>query len=434
MRTLKLLRGVCHGLMLAMVIGSPQAYSQVLLQDGLGAASSTNWTVVQNTTDSTATFGFDYSTVGIPPAPRGGDTIGLKTTVNDDATASVEHIAAVYSGAGSNFNGQYTVQVDIWNNYVLLPTPAPLVGSTEYQGVSVHHDAFEATPYGGTMMFDGDGGSGLDYRLYRNLSQHFAESGQFATPPPFTSAAGGDQDNVDDYYEAAFPTFDIDSAVNNQQGTTGVQVPAGAAGFQWMTLRVEVDPLALGNKVVVGSPEVFGLVRFYLKSARSGEEILIATINNNNGNANVVDFSAGSVGLMTSDLFSSTVADPTYSFTLFDNVTVTQGFLAPPAEDDADFDADGDVDGADFLAWQRGLGADGDLADGDANGDDIVDAADLAIWKEQFTAGAATPAVGAVPEPATWALAALACAACLVLAAPRRRVALAQVKVDGKSV
>jgi hypothetical protein len=384
--------------------------------------------MVQNTTDSSATFGFDYSTLGIPPAPRGSDTIGLKTTVNDDTTPSAEHIAVVYSGAGSNFSGQYTVQVDIWNNYVLA---APQNGSTEYQGVSVHHDAFEATPYGGTMLFDGDGGSPLDYRLYRNLSQHFAESGQFATPPPFSSAAGGDQDNVDDYYEAAFPTFDIDSAVNNQQGTTGAQLPAGAAGFQWMTLRAEVDPLALGTKVVAGTPEVFGLIRFYLKSARSGDEILIATINNNNGNSNVVDFSIGSVGLMTADLFTSVVDDPAFSFTLFDNVTVTQGFLEPPAEDDADFDADGDVDGADFLAWQRGLGADGDLADGNANGDDIVDAADLEVWKAQFTA--VTPAVGAVPEPATWALAALACAACLMLAAPQRRRMLAAARADGKS-
>jgi len=56
-----------------------------------------------------------------------------------------------------------------------------------------------------------------------------------------------------------------------------------------------------------------------------------------------------------------------------------------------DFDADGDVDGSDFLAWQRGLGKSGDAvaADGDANGDRSVDGADLSSWVEQFGASLA---------------------------------------------
>jgi hypothetical protein len=60
---------------------------------------------------------------------------------------------------------------------------------------------------------------------------------------------------------------------------------------------------------------------------------------------------------------------------------LTQGSRA------ADFDQDGDVDGGDFLAWQRGLGSTGaaaTLAKGDANGDQIVNAADLAILRSEF--------------------------------------------------
>ncbi len=51
-----------------------------------------------------------------------------------------------------------------------------------------------------------------------------------------------------------------------------------------------------------------------------------------------------------------------------------------------DFDADNDVDGADFLAWQRNVGktADVELADGDANGDNRVDGLDLDTWKSQY--------------------------------------------------
>jgi hypothetical protein len=82
--------------------------------------------------------------------------------------------------------------------------------------------------------------------------------------------------------------------------------------------------------------------------------------------------------------------------------------FASPAND-ADFDADGDVDGADFLTWQRGIGGPATLANGNANGDGAVDGADLAIWRTQFGPGApAASAIGAVPEPATAALAAAA--------------------------
>lgn len=57
------------------------------------------------------------------------------------------------------------------------------------------------------------------------------------------------------------------------------------------------------------------------------------------------------------------------------------------------------VDGADFLRWQHGFGTPGAAPeDGDANGDDSVNAADLAVWKSQFGA-AAVPAAASVPEP-----------------------------------
>ena len=59
----------------------------------------------------------------------------------------------------------------------------------------------------------------------------------------------------------------------------------------------------------------------------------------------------------------------------------------------ADFDTDSDVDGFDFLAWQRGFGTatNATKADGDADNDEDVDSDDLAVWESQFgmaTAGA----------------------------------------------
>ncbi|RIK88941.1 MAG: hypothetical protein DCC67_00200 [Planctomycetota bacterium] len=78
--------------------------------------------------------------------------------------------------------------------------------------------------------------------------------------------------------------------------------------------------------------------------------------------------------------------------------------ITGPGADTGDFDDDGDVDGADLLAWQRGFGrmSGATLGDGDANADGDVDAGDLAVWKAQF--GGAGASIDAVPEPGGLAL------------------------------
>jgi len=126
------------------------------------------------------------------------------------------------------------------------------------------------------------------------------------------------------------------------------------------------------------------------------------------------------------------VGSPTYGMTttflntdesvsLFTNTNFGDkvGFftLAAAPADDADFDNDDDVDGNDFLIWQRGFGVGNSNATGDANGNGVVDAADLAIWKTQFGV-AAVAAAGAVPEPASLAMGGLGC---LAFVASRRR-------------
>jgi len=86
----------------------------------------------------------------------------------------------------------------------------------------------------------------------------------------------------------------------------------------------------------------------------------------------------------------------------------------------ADFDEDQDVDGVDFLAWQRGRGALAGAARsaGDADYDRDVDGDDLAVWASQFgdLAPATSSAVRA-PEPSGMALAMLG----IAFAGRRRR-------------
>jgi hypothetical protein len=66
----------------------------------------------------------------------------------------------------------------------------------------------------------------------------------------------------------------------------------------------------------------------------------------------------------------------------------------------ADFDDDSDVDGRDFLFWQRGFGitTGAELGDGDSNGDGSVDAIDLSVWHDQYGEPGHL-AVASVPEP-----------------------------------
>lgn len=72
----------------------------------------------------------------------------------------------------------------------------------------------------------------------------------------------------------------------------------------------------------------------------------------------------------------------------------------------ADFDGNGQVNGADLQVWETGLGNSSNVshADGDANLDGRVDSQDFIIWQRQTTASALSANIQAAPEPATLCL------------------------------
>lgn len=99
--------------------------------------------------------------------------------------------------------------------------------------------------------------------------------------------------------------------------------------------------------------------------------------------------------------------------------SIVAGSLTIGASADADFNDDGQVDGADFLLWQRTLGT--EAPDVDASGNGIVDAADLTAWRAAYGATMINAAATAVPEPSASALAILT-AATLRCGARRQRL------------
>lgn len=104
------------------------------------------------------------------------------------------------------------------------------------------------------------------------------------------------------------------------------------------------------------------------------------------GNA-AIQFDGGATKVVTFGFPFETITTANDRGLVMDRVLDFFGF----ADDTADFDASGDVSGADFLQWQRGFGtaSNATLADGDANGDGAVNNADLQIWQNQYAQSAA---------------------------------------------
>ena len=155
---------------------------------------------------------------------------------------------------------------------------------------------------------------------------------------------------------------------------------------------------------------------------------------------------AGSSSLFTATLDTSELGAFSAIYTLsfsdenlpgaswLDDLTLTLiGSVDAAMLETADFDEDTDIDGTDFLAWQRGLGISSGAqpGQGDANGDGEVDAADLAVWNEQF--GVENRGnVANIPEPGSLVLALFALLSALGMMGRHDRNTLAKWQPDSQ--
>jgi hypothetical protein len=276
----------------------------VLFAEDFDADHTTNWVVNASTganaTDTSADFFFDYSTVGIPPAPNttGGTTRGLKLQAN--LTTGVFGGLSV-SPAGKAFSGDYRLRFDLWPSFN-GPLPAGGNGSTQVTGAGIGTAGTSAQWAGGTqdsVWFGAtaDGGSSVDYRAYSTAAAtgYTPTSGVFAAG---TSTAPDARNNSHPYYaefglEAA-PAAQL-SALPNQTGETSV----GALGSQWRDVVIA----KIGNQI-----------SWYIDGLRLAT-IDAATVTLGGGNIlfNYFDINAGR---------SSDPNAPLIAFGLIDNVRV----------------------------------------------------------------------------------------------------------------
>lgn len=270
----------------------------VLFEEDFGAGASANWTVNQGPSDGVADFAFDYSTVGIPPAPNStdGSTIGLKLQAN---VSSGVFGGLSVSPTGQSFSGDYRLRLDMWLNYN-GPVNGGGAGSTQVTGAGIGTAGTSPQWAGGTqdsVWFGttGDGGSTVDYRAYSSAanSGYTDASGVFAA-----GTTTGVRNSNHEYYSAfggvPAPTSQLDLFA----GQTGLTA-AGAQGFQWRDVVIQ----KIGNEI-----------------SWSIDGQLIATVD-----ASTVTLGGGNILLNHFDINGSASSDLNASLLLFgliDNVRV----------------------------------------------------------------------------------------------------------------
>jgi hypothetical protein len=179
--------------------------------------------------------------------------------------------------------------------------------------------------------------------------------------------------------------------------------------FAVWSFHDQSDPNEWGRWRVTPSPNP-SFIPFYDEDSDAGLRIEFKLTGPESYELKMTSLEPGGAGYMrTGDLFNpgtgaidwieflhyDEFSDPTLATDIYISSLQVTGAVA----ETGDFDADGDVDGADFLRWQRGLGTatGATRGQGDSNGDGDVDAGDLGVWKNQFAS--ATVVASGVPEP-----------------------------------
>jgi hypothetical protein len=212
-----------------------------LYSQNFNVDDTANWTVLPSTgvnaTDSVVDFFYDYSAIGVPAAPNGTGTRGLKMTVNNSA--------AVFGGIttspnGQSFTGNYVVSFDMWQNYVGPVGPGGS-GTTEFTQYGIG-TAGTASQWIGSASKDSvtfgttlDGGSATDYRAYSSAANTSYPSGNAVYQAP-----GGAINNSAAYYAIYTPQSAPAAQVTSFPGQTGSTDP-GETAFKWRRVTIDVN-------------------------------------------------------------------------------------------------------------------------------------------------------------------------------------------------
>jgi hypothetical protein len=213
-----------------------------LYSQNFNVDDTANWTVLPSTaanaTDVIADFFYDYSAIGVPPAPNGTGTRGLKMTVNN--TTGVFG-GVTTSPTGQSFSGDYVLSFDMWQNYAGPLGPGGN-GTTQFTQYGIG-TAGAGTQWIGSASKDSvtfgttlDGGSASDFRAYSS-----AANTSYAAGNAVYVAPAGAINNSAPYYMTAFPAVAgaPGAQVTAFPGQTG-STDAGEVSFAWRRVTISV--------------------------------------------------------------------------------------------------------------------------------------------------------------------------------------------------
>jgi hypothetical protein len=260
------------------------AQAQLIYSEDFSSANdSTNWVVNYGDTGSNyVNFSFDYTTIGIPPAPHstGGNTKGLK--MSPDITAGSLLGAAAVSGVSvspTNFSisDNFDMHADMWINYNgAIPPPATLTTGNGGSGSTIVYGCGYGT-VGATPQVAGsidsilcgvqtDNGSSAEVRMYGSAQAGSYQNGVYQStgtiipgfpgePFVYNSPGGTRAFYTQSTWTAvpspnwtnAFPSVKPPQAqINLFSQQTNIQCNLGAADFGWHDVEVE----KVGNVIV----------------------------------------------------------------------------------------------------------------------------------------------------------------------------------------
>lgn len=212
----------------------------VLFADNFNTDTSASWAVNKSsvTATSSATFGFDYSTYGVPSAPNSsGDTHGLKMDANTNATGQA-FMGLSASPLGQSFTGDYEMRADVWMNFV-GPAPGGGSGSTQVGGMGIGTAGTTAQWAGGSQdsIHFGtttDGNSATDWRAYSSA----APSAYADASSVYAATGAGNRNNSHSYY-SSFIGQSAPAAQTTLFPTQTGTALNGTLAFAWHDMRVK---------------------------------------------------------------------------------------------------------------------------------------------------------------------------------------------------
>lgn len=284
--------------------GTTQAQPTQVYYEDFEVDNTQNWIVNYGLGANVADFYFDYSSVGIPPAPHtvGGTTRGLKLQANVDPNTQAGSVAGYglsVSPMGFSITENFEMRFDMWLNY-----NASGLGSTQIGGAgfgTAGTQAQRAMPISGVVdsIFIGastDGGSAADYRVYSPV--HYIglqdASGVYAA---------GSRNNTATYYVTNFPGNVAPPAAQTNlfPSQANLRTPDGTVGMQWRDVALR---------------KVANIITYRI------DGVLIATIdastNGTLGGANILFNFYDIQGNASTDPLATNLL-----FALFDNVRIT---------------------------------------------------------------------------------------------------------------